>query len=99
MNQKELKSLLDEAAQNDCSWQRRNEIHCMLGKASPGMGADGVYEIDTPGAGIQAVLDELWVETVQNRPQLLPALFPAFAVMCGDREDGTINAGVDWSLV
>lgn len=98
MNQKEMKTLLQEAASPDCSWRRRNEIQCKLGKASPAMQADGVYKIKGREAGMHLVLDKLYVDTIQNRPELLPLLFPAFAVICGDRQEGIICADVDWSL-
>jgi len=98
MNQKELKALLQEAADPNCSWQRRNEIQCKLGQASPAMGADGVYEIEGREAGMHLVLDKLYVDTIQHRPELLPSLFPVFAVICGDRKEGIICADVDWSL-
>ncbi|MCR4328790.1 MAG: hypothetical protein NUV53_04785 [Patescibacteria group bacterium] len=99
MNQKELKLLLQEAASPDCPWQRRNEIQCKLGEASPAMRADGVYEIDGREAGMHLVLNQLYVDTIQNRPDLLPSLFPAFAVICGDREEGIICADVDWLFI
>ena len=99
MNQRELKTLLDEAAKPDCSWQRRNEIQCRFGDDSPAMRADSVYETEGRGAGMHIVLDKLYVDTIENRPELLPVLFPVFAIICGDREDGMICADVDWSLV
>jgi len=99
VNQRELKGLLEEAARRDCSWKRRNEIQCLLGAASAAMGADGVYEIDNPEAGMHLVLGKLYTDTIQNRRELLPSLFPVFAVICGDREEGFICADVDWSLV
>ena len=99
MDQRELKALLDEAAKPSCSWQRQNEIQCRLGEASPAMGVDGVRKIEGPVEGMQIVLDHLYTDTIQNRPDLLPALFPVFALICGDREDRTICADVDWSLV
>lgn len=98
MNQKELRDLLKEAASSDCSWERRNEIQCKLGKASPAMKADGVYKINGQKAGMHLVLEKLYVDTIRNRPELLPSLFPAFAVICGDRQEGIICADVDWSL-
>jgi len=97
MNQRELKALLEEAAAPNCSPQRRNQIQCLLGEATAAMGEDGVYKIKGRAAGLHLLLDALYVETVQHRPELLPALFPAFAIICGDRKDGHIIAKVDWS--
>ena len=99
MNQKELMALLQEAATPGCTWERQNEIQCILGSASPAMRDDGVYEIEGREAGMQLVLDHLYVDVIQNRPELLPSLFPVFAVICGDRQEGLICASVDWSLV
>lgn len=99
MNQRELKTLLDEAAQQYCSRQRRNEIQVELAEASPALRADGVYENKGREAGMLLVLEQLYTETATHRPDLLSSLFPAFAVICGDRQDGAICADVDWSLV
>lgn len=99
MKQSELKALLKEAANPECSWQRRNEIQCKLGDATAAMNEDGVYKIEGREAGLHLLLDSLYVSTVQNRPELLPTLFPAFAIICGDREEGILVADVDWSIV
>ena len=99
MNQVELKALLNEAAKPGCSVQRQNEIQCLLAHASPAMQSDGTYEPGGCGMGMLMVLEKLYVDTLQNRPELLPSLFPAFAVICGDRQDHLMYADVDWSLI
>lgn len=99
MEQRELKALLDEAANPKCSWQRRNEIQCKLGEATAAMGKDGVYELEGREAGLHLLLEALYVSTIQNRPELLPTLFPTFAIICGDREEGILIADVDWAIV
>ena len=99
MNQRELKVLLEEAAKPECTPRRRNSIQCLLGEASAAMGKDGVYTINGREAGMHLVLNALYVDTLNNRPELLPSLFPIFAIICGDREEGFICAHIDWSLV
>lgn len=79
--------LLVEASTAD--WRRANAIQCELGAATAAMRDDGTYEIDTPAAGIHALLDALFVKLYQETPQLLPAMLPVFAMICGD-EKGTI---------
>src|ERR1043166_3158969 len=34
------------------------------------------------------ILGTVYVQTLQNRPELLPSLFPLFAALCGDRSSG-----------
>ena len=97
MEQKLLKRLLEEAAHPNCLWPQRNHIQRLLVRAAAG-GDREVLSTDDREAGIRTVLESLYVDTVRNRPDLLPTLFPAFAVMCGDRT-GTIVADVDWSLI
>lgn len=99
MDQRELKALLEEAAKPDCSWQRRNQIQCRLGEATAAMGKNGVYKTEGREAGLLLLLEALYVTTVQNRPELLPSLFPTFAIICGDRDAKSLVAEVDWSLV
>ncbi|MFA6322034.1 MAG: hypothetical protein WCX71_00985 [Candidatus Buchananbacteria bacterium] len=99
MKQEEIKALLEEAAKPTCSSVRRNDIHCRLSEASAAMGENGVYEVDNPEAGLIVLLDRLFISTLKNRPELLPTLFPAFAVICGDRDEDLIIAQIDWSLV
>lgn len=100
MKQRELKALLEEAAKPDCTWQRRTQIQYRLGKATGAIGNDGIYETEgQKEAGFKLLLNALYVTTVQNRPELLPTLFPTFAVICGDCEEGVLIADVDWSLV
>jgi hypothetical protein len=99
MKQQVLKALLEEAANDNCSPQRRNEIQCELDEATAAMGEEGVYKITGREAGLSLVLDALYVHTIQNRPELLPSFFPTFAIICGDRDEGMLIADVDWSLI
>ncbi len=99
MDQNVLKALLEEAAQSNCTWERRNAIQCLLGEASVALGEDGAFESEGREAGMQLVLDKLYVDVIDHRPEVLPALFPVFALLCGDRKEGLMCADVDWSLV
>ncbi len=99
MDQKELKALLTEASQSGCSGRRLNEIHCKLQDACCAVKKDGTYKETGRRAGMSLVLDKLYVDTIQNRQEILPVLFPAFAVICGDRKDNSLYADIDWALV
>lgn len=56
------------------------------------------------GEGRTAIRDQIFStiywQTLLNSPESLPFLFPVFAVLCGDREEGfTLNNAIDWSLM
>lgn len=89
MQTTEILKLLIEAS--TATPMRFNQIHAILGEEAPGFnkGRDQC-EIDTPGAGISALMDNLIVTLYQNNPQLLPSMLPVFVLMCGDREKGHI---------
>ena len=95
MTQIRLKRLLEEAASQTCSAERHNAIICQLLDEAPG----DLSRIEGEEAGIRLVLNCLWESTVQNRPDLLPSLFPAFAIMCGERKESVMIAHIDWSLI
>lgn len=93
-----IKRLLEEASGEDCTPHRRNEIACMLGEATAAMTDKGYYDIDIPESGIYALINKLYYVTLQNRPEVLPTLFPVFVLACGDRDDHLIMADIDWSF-
>lgn len=99
MNQARILTLLKEASQPDCSLQRFTEIQCELGSASAATRADGTYDAEGRVAGLLVVFDHLIVDVWQNRRDMLPALFPVFALISGDRDHGFIIAGINWELV
>ena len=99
MDQQRLMELLTEASKPECDSRRRNSIQVELGQASAAAGKDGVIEVEGKVAGIHLVLETLYVQTILNRPELLPTLFPAFAVICGDRDENLVVADTNWSLV
>lgn len=53
---------------------------------------------DKPYAPFRVVVNSIYVDTVRNRPEYLPALFPVFAKLCGDEGDQVV-AKIDWSLL
>ena len=109
MKQEQIKEVLDEAAHPNCTWQRRNEIQCLL--------ADGVresrnkdfpdtvsiskaaeYQLDT-NTKVEAfmlIMSTLYVDLCQKRPQDLPLFFPVFAMLCGDRDAKYLIADIEW---
>jgi hypothetical protein len=93
MKQSYLKQLLIEASQPTCTPERRNKIHLELTQAAL------PDEIGTPQEGVTAVLDSMYVQTIENKPQYLPALFPLFALICAERPAQCWAADIDWSLV
>ena len=93
MNQRDLMTLLKEAMKSECSSQRRCEIQCSL------CNAIGEYVNDPKRSVIRTLLELLYTDTLQNRPELLPTLFPFFAIVCGDHEEKYIFADVDWSIM
>jgi len=100
MEQGKLMLLLQEASNPDCSRERRLKIHAMLSAEAPSVGADGVHEVDdrSIAMGLSIFLDALWTELTKNHAELLSTFFPAFAIICGDRDDQSIRATVDWSI-
>jgi len=92
MIQSEIKRLLEEAANLECSLKKRTEIQRLL--------EDEIVKGEEQTNGIKSVFNNLYVETIENRPELLPTLFPAFAVMCSERDDGmVITTRIDWELM
>lgn len=94
MKQEKIMDLLREVASLNLSNRRVNEIQCKLTDALPRSDA-----LDDREAGMEVVLGKLYVDTLRNKPHLLPMLFPVFAIMCGDRDDGFIVADVDWDII
>lgn len=45
------------------------------------------------------ILGRVFHATYESRPHLLPSLFPLFASCCGDKEENSICADVDWSVI
>lgn len=95
MKQKEIRRLLEEASQLHCTWQRRNQIQCQLGEASAAVCGDGA---ESRVAGLQLILDKLYVDTLKSYPGYLPKLFPVFAMICGERDNRMLVTDVNWYL-
>jgi hypothetical protein len=88
LNQSVIKELLIEASQPTCTSVRREQILASLSEA--------VWPGDRPGlkdgtnnwsSGISMVINALYVEAFERRPDQLPVLHPVFATLCEERED------------
>ena len=90
----EIRDLLLEASDVDCSPERRLAIRNHLLKKSHGGRAGDREHIE-----VGHILKEVFDDAAVNRPDFLPYLFPLFAVACGDRETNYDIAKVDWSLI
>jgi hypothetical protein len=86
MTLQKIKDLLAEAAKPETPMIRLTQIQCELGHATAALNSDGVYEVDTPAAGIYAMVKAVFVATARLDRAMIPGLFPFFAVACGDRE-------------
>ena len=98
MNQKLIKKLLIEASKESTSLKRKTEIHLELGKASASFNGE-YYNTTTPAAGMNVILDTLYMSCLINRPAELPRLLPVFILICGDREEKSIIADIDWAKI
>jgi len=50
--------------------------------------------------GMRLIASKLIHNMHKYRPDLLPTLFPVFAMMCGDRgDDDLVVADINWSLM
>lgn len=74
---------------------RINTIHCLL---SSGLYRDneGGDPLNSRAAGLQLVLDKLFVNATEHNPDSLLALFPVFAMLCGDRPADSVLANPEW---
>lgn len=89
--------LLQEAAGPDCGPQRLADIHVDLNRAVVLEREADSSPNEDPGLRPSTVLNALFASTVENDRAALPGLFPVFALLCGDREDGQLVADIDWS--
>lgn len=99
MNQKYLMALLQEAANPNCHFHRKNKIQCELSAAICQRGAVDTAFDDGKREGLELVVSMLYNDALDNRPDLLPSLFPVFAILCGDRGPHMICSDVDWLLM
>ena len=89
MKQQEVIALLQEAGHLDCTSQRRNEIRGLLTSA--------MKNVPNSVGDYVAMGDYLFQQTADNRPDILPSLFPVFALICGDREyESHMMCEIDW---
>jgi len=48
---------------------------------------------------LEGVVNALLFETYLTVPELLPKLLPAFALLCGNREESSLTAHIDWAVM
>lgn len=88
-----IKQLLREAV--DADWLRFTHIQVELGDATAAYDReDEAYEIDTPAAGLNFLLDHILVEYKEKYPRRLPELLPVIVAICGERDADSIAAGL-----
>lgn len=46
----------------------------------------------------RTVIGSVYINTLENRPERLPQLFPLFAVLCGNRSPDVWIGEVDWNV-
>ena len=101
MKQARIMALLIEASllarQTEQNARRLNEIQVELASAVYD-NHEGQNRLNSRAAGLRTCLNKLYVTTLTNDPSKLPGLFPAFAILCGER-DGTIIADPDWEIM
>jgi len=103
MDQRKVRLLLEEYANPTCPFKRQVGIQQLLTSAlyqDRAQAEDEDADQDPPGQVLRAVLASLLVETKRNRPDALLGLFPAFALLCGDRDAvGDYFTTVEWENV
>jgi hypothetical protein len=88
MTPQEILALLIEASTADP--KRANKIGCILTESTAALGPDGVFEIDSPAAGIHLCVEALYFKLCRDNPQLLPSMLPFFDMACGERNPDSL---------
>lgn len=99
MDQRKILELLTEASRESCNHRRLNQIQVLLTDETASRRDGCPAPHNSPEAGFELTLGQLFNDTSNNAPGLLPTLFPFFAMICGDRKKGHLCTYVDWSLV
>jgi hypothetical protein len=108
MEQKIISELLLEASQPDCASSRREEIlntflsalPCYNRESNPEAGDVEHAEEEARYSTINQTLVRLFSQALEAKAYTkISALFPVFALYCGDRKANCIRATVDWNLV
>jgi len=96
VRQEEIKTLLLEASEQQCTLFRLIEIQKeFLDACFPEGSTD-----EGPECGIRLLVGQLFVEITDKRREILPTLFPFFAIACGDRNGINLTAEkINWGLV
>jgi hypothetical protein len=100
MNQARILALLHEAASPKCSEERLMNILCIFEQESFALTRHKSFQSTTPESGIVFLMDRLFEKIVEHDRSQFPALFPVFALICGDKEEGALTAPeIHWSTV
>lgn len=99
MDQKRIKELLDEAESAICTPSRANQIQSELEGSTFGRESGTMTTLTSPGTETAFIVASLFSQTFEKYPDFLPFLFPAFAIMCGDRKKGMNFAEVNWDIL
>ena len=86
MDQSKIMALLNEAAQPTCTEDRRYSIEHELSAALKN------------GSGFGILFRKIFGDTIDFRPDVLPDLFPFFAIVCGDLNGNGISY-VNWDII
>ena len=99
MLQSEILALLKEASTIDRSdFQQVARIQVQLGAAILNPTSRDEFS-EGKREGLEMLLDSLYVNALQNAPEMLPLLFPVFALLCGLRSSKSWLAdSIDWEL-
>ena len=95
MQAEEIKALLLELAQEDCTFQRHQEVSQLFYQAAKRRPAPDVTNDDASQL-LSMILNRLL--RVVGR-QYLPGLLPVFIMICGERHELDTLAEIDWTLM
>lgn len=105
MDQRELKLLLQEAAevggmlQNKASLEHGKELVLRMTVISDALLAAVACAYQNKfSEHAQVIVDHIIKDTLIGDPSYFPKLFPFFATVCGDRPGSQRLAGVDWKV-
>ena len=97
MTQQEVRELLAEAANPDCSYVRRRNILMMLELSSAAYDSKTqTFKSRGRAVGVLELLEQAFQEIVSNRPEVLEQVWPIFVMICCDRPRGELLAPVQW---
>jgi hypothetical protein len=97
VNPREIKKLLVEASLPTCEPVRLHKIALSLAEAiQPDV--EKADPEDFHHDTLRSFVGALFFETARNRRDLLPTLYPAFAMICGESVPNHWMCSVDWTI-